>query len=60
MNDALVLYGRCIVPALAGAMQKGVVQLSSFVSSNANIDKAVEIARGVKGVTSVRNSMRLK
>ncbi len=39
---------------------KGVVQLSGFVRSSANIDKAVEVARGVNGVTSVRNSMRLK
>ena len=39
---------------------KGVVQLTGFVSSRANIEKAVEVARGVKGVTSVRNDMRLK
>jgi len=39
---------------------KGVVQLSGFVSSPANISRAVEIARGVGGVTSVKNSMRLK
>ena len=39
---------------------KGVVQLTGFVSSRASIDKAVEIARGVKGVRSVRNDMRLK
>ena len=39
---------------------KGTVQLSGFVSSQANIDKAVQVARGVKGVTSVRNNMRLK
>ncbi|HSI38620.1 MAG TPA: BON domain-containing protein [Methylotenera sp.] len=39
---------------------KGVVQLSGFVNSNADIDKAVEVARGVKGVTSVKNDMRLK
>jgi osmotically-inducible protein OsmY len=39
---------------------KGVVQLTGFVSSRADIDKAVEVARGVKGVTSVRNNMRLK
>lgn len=39
---------------------KGTVQLSGFVSSGANINKAVEVARGVKGVTSVRNNMRLK
>lgn len=39
---------------------KGVVQLSGFVSSNANIDKAVTITRSVKGVVSVKNDMRLK
>ncbi len=39
---------------------KGVVQLSGFVSSQANINKAAEVARSVPGVTSVRNSMRLK
>ena len=39
---------------------KGVVQLSGFVSSRADIDKAVQVARGVAGVTSVKNSMRLK
>lgn len=39
---------------------KGVVQLSGFVSSTADIQKAVEITRNVKGVTSVKNDMRLK
>jgi osmotically-inducible protein OsmY len=39
---------------------KGTVQLSGFVSSRANIDRAVEVARGVKGVTSVKNDMRVK
>ena len=39
---------------------KGAVQLSGFVSSPANINRAVEITRGVSGVTSVRNDMRLK
>jgi osmotically-inducible protein OsmY len=39
---------------------KGTVQLSGFVSSPANINKAVEVARGVSGVTSVKNDMRLK
>ena len=39
---------------------KGVVQLSGFVSSRANTYKAVEVARGVSGVTSVRDDMRLK
>ncbi|MDP1536596.1 MAG: BON domain-containing protein [Burkholderiales bacterium] len=39
---------------------KGTVQLTGFVSSRADINKAVEVARGIKGVTSVRNDMRLK
>jgi len=39
---------------------KGVVQMSGFVNSRADITKAVEIARGVKGVNSVKNDMRLK
>lgn len=39
---------------------KGVVQLSGFVNSMGDIDKAVGIARGVSGVKSVKNDMRLK
>lgn len=39
---------------------KGSVQLSGFVSSAADIKKAVEVARSVKGVSSVKNDMRVK
>lgn len=39
---------------------KGVVQLSGFVSSQANVSKAIEVARSVPGVKSVKNDMRLK
>jgi len=39
---------------------KGVVQLSGFVSSQAAINKAVEVARAVHGVSSVKNDMRIK
>ncbi|TXL65298.1 BON domain-containing protein [Zeimonas arvi] len=39
---------------------KGVVQLSGFVNSRADIDKAVAVTRGVAGVKSVKNDMRLK
>ena len=39
---------------------KGRVQLSGFVSSRADMDKATMVAREVKGVTSVANDMRLK
>ena len=38
---------------------KGVVQLSGFVSSQADINKAAEVARSVNGVKSVKNDMRL-
>lgn len=39
---------------------KGVVQLSGFVNSEADIATAASLARGIKGVTSVKNDMRLK
>ena len=39
---------------------KGRVQLSGFVRSQDNISRAVAVAQGVKGVTSVGNDMRLK
>ena len=39
---------------------KGVVQLSGFVNSQADINKAVSVARNVTGVVSVKNDMRLK
>lgn len=39
---------------------KGVVQLSGFVSSQAAENRAVEVARTVGGVKSVKNDMRLK
>lgn len=39
---------------------KGVVQLTGFVKSEADIKKAVEVARSVKGVTSVKNDMVVK
>ena len=39
---------------------QGVVQLSGFVSSQAAMDQAVRITRGIEGVSSVRNDMRIK
>ncbi len=39
---------------------KGVVQLIGFVSSQADINKATDIARTVKGVKSVKNDMVVK
>jgi osmotically-inducible protein OsmY len=39
---------------------KGIVQLSGFVSSRADMSKAVSVAREVAGVKSVKNDMQLK
>ncbi|HME74072.1 MAG TPA: BON domain-containing protein [Myxococcota bacterium] len=39
---------------------KGVVQLSGFVSSQADINKAIAVARSVPGVKSVKNAMSLR
>ncbi len=39
---------------------KGKVQLSGFVRSAAEISKAGDVARGVNGVLSVKNDLRLK
>jgi len=39
---------------------KGVVQLSGFVDSQAQMSQAVKVAQGVGGVKSVKNDMRLK
>jgi len=39
---------------------KGAVQLSGSVNSQQAIDKAVTIAKGVKGVKSVKNNLNLK
>jgi len=39
---------------------KGRVQLSGFVNSQADIDRTVAMVRGMSGVSSVKNDMRLK
>jgi osmotically-inducible protein OsmY len=46
--------------AISVETYKGVVQLSGFVDSQDAVDKAGEIARGVKGVTSVKNNLNVK
>ena len=39
---------------------KGDVQLSGFVTDPGDATKAVQIAQGVRGVTSVKNDVRVK
>jgi osmotically-inducible protein OsmY len=39
---------------------KGEVQLSGFVSSREAANRAIQLARGVSGVTSVKDDMQIK
>jgi len=39
---------------------KGTVQMSGFVDSQTAVDKAIQIARSVKGVKSVKNDLIVK
>ncbi len=39
---------------------KAVVQLSGFVANQTQIDKALEVAKGVRGVREVQNKMSVK
>jgi osmotically-inducible protein OsmY len=39
---------------------KGIVQLSGFINSRADADRAITLARNVSGVTSVKDDMRIK
>jgi hyperosmotically inducible protein len=45
---------------IAVATRKGAVQLSGFVNNQSQIDRAIEVARGVKGVRSVDNQTSIK
>src|SRR6185436_13540043 len=40
--------------------RKGVVQLSGFVNSQAQVDRAIATTGGVEGVSRVKNSLSLK
>lgn len=39
---------------------KGAVQLSGFVNSRSDINRAVEVTRTIRGVKAVRNDMQVK
>jgi len=45
---------------IAVKTRKGEVQLSGFVDNQGQIDRATEVARGVKGVRTVGNEMSIK
>ena len=69
VNDAVIttkikadLFAEPELKALAIDVdtENGVVNLSGFVSSKAEADRAVRLAKGVKGVTKVQNSLKVK
>ena len=45
---------------IAVATRKGEVQLSGFVDNQGQIDRAIEVARGTEGVSTVTNNMSIK
>ncbi len=45
---------------IAVVTRKGEVQLSGFVNNQGQIDRAVEVARAIEGVTKVGNDMSVK
>jgi hyperosmotically inducible periplasmic protein len=45
---------------IAVATRKGEVQLSGYVDSQAQVNRAIDIARGVEGAQSVNNEMSIK
>lgn len=45
---------------IAIVTRKGEVQLSGFVDNQAQIDRAIDIARGVEGVQGINNEMSIK
>lgn len=45
---------------IAVVTRKGEVQLSGYVDSQTQIDRAVEVARGIEGVRTVSNQMSVK
>jgi osmotically-inducible protein OsmY len=40
--------------------EKGVVMLSGFVNSKAEADKAVKVAKGIDGVSTVKSAIKVK
>ena len=45
---------------IAIVTRKGEVQLSGFVDNQAQVDRAIDISRGVEGVQSINNQMSVK
>jgi hyperosmotically inducible protein len=57
---ALVADASVRSPDIAVVTRKGEVQLSGFVENQGQIDRAIEVVRGVDGVRTVNNEMTIK
>src|SRR5690606_10625385 len=62
---AKVKAGLVSDPALKGMeinvdTEGGVVMLSGFVESKAEVDKAMQVAKGVEGVSNVKSAIKVK
>lgn len=60
VKSALLSYPEIKSFDIAVVTRKGEVQLSGFVDSQAQINKAIDLARGVEGVKSINNEMSIK
>jgi hyperosmotically inducible periplasmic protein len=60
VKAALVADPGLKVLPMSVATYRGVVQLSGYVDSEAQIQKALAVARGVSGVQSVSNELHLR
>ncbi len=60
VKSALLSYPEIKSFDIAVVTRKGEVQLSGFVDNQAQINRAIDIARGVEGVQSINNEMSIK
>ena len=60
VKAALIADARIKSLDIAVVTRKGEVQMSGFVDNQGQIDRAVEVARGIEGVRTVINEMSVK
>jgi hyperosmotically inducible protein len=60
LKAALMADTRVNSADIAVITRNGQVQLSGFVNNQTQIDRALEVARGIEGVTQVGNEMTIK
>lgn len=60
INSAILADSKLSLSDITVITFKGIVQLSGFVNSASVVDRAVQVARTVKGVKAVNNSLVVK